>query len=73
MPVRAPDTEVVRTPGLIVHRLGCPPLVRAQFRAGGGYFEDKDEQYTDRINWLSFILYGDPHLTPGDLFPALKK
>ncbi len=33
----------------------------------------QDEQYQDRINWLSFILYGDPHLTPGELFPALKK
>ena len=25
----------------------------------------------DRINWLAFILYGDPHLDPGDLFPIL--
>ena len=33
----------------------------------------EDGQSADRINWLSFILYGDPHLTPGDLFPALKK
>ena len=24
----------------------------------------------DRINWLSFVLYGNPSLTPGDLFPA---
>ena len=27
----------------------------------------------DRINWLSFILYGDPHLTPGELFPVIRK
>jgi hypothetical protein len=33
----------------------------------------QDEQYADRINWLSFILYGDPHLTPGELFPAMRK
>ena len=33
----------------------------------------QDEQYADRINWLSFILYGDPHLASGELFPALKK
>jgi len=33
----------------------------------------QDEQHADRINWLSFILYGDPHLTPGDLFPAMHK
>ena len=25
-----------------------------------------------RLDRLSFILYGDPHLTPGELFPALK-
>ena len=31
----------------------------------------KDEQYKDSINWLSFILYGDPHLKPGELFPAM--
>jgi CHAT domain-containing protein len=27
----------------------------------------------DRINWLAFILYGDPHAEPGHLFPALLK
>lgn len=32
----------------------------------------QDEQHSGRINWLSFVLYGDPHLTPGDLFPALR-
>jgi hypothetical protein len=30
-----------------------------------------DEQHEDRINWLSFILYGDPHLMPGELFPVM--
>jgi CHAT domain-containing protein len=25
----------------------------------------------DRINWQAFILYGDPHTKPGELFPAL--
>jgi len=32
----------------------------------------QDEQREDRINWLSFILYGDLHLRAGDLFPALR-
>lgn len=26
----------------------------------------------DRINGLAFVLYGDPHIEPGDLFPALR-
>ncbi|MCE7980024.1 MAG: CHAT domain-containing protein [Caldilinea sp. CFX5] len=32
----------------------------------------QDEQHSDRINWLSFVLYGDPHLMLGDLFPDLR-
>jgi hypothetical protein len=28
--------------------------------------------FRDRIMWLSFILYGDPHIAPGDLFPILR-
>jgi hypothetical protein len=26
----------------------------------------------ERIHWLAYVLYGDPHTTPGDLFPALR-
>jgi hypothetical protein len=33
----------------------------------------EDGQAEDLINWLSFILYGDPHVMPGELFPALKQ
>jgi hypothetical protein len=25
------------------------------------------------VDWLAFVLYGDPHLMPGDLFPALRE
>jgi CHAT domain-containing protein len=31
------------------------------------------KQRGDRINWPAFILHGDPHTEPGDLFPALHK
>ncbi len=31
------------------------------------------KQRGDRINWPAFILYGDPHVEPGDLFPAMRK
>jgi O-acetyl-ADP-ribose deacetylase (regulator of RNase III) len=31
------------------------------------------KQQGDRINWPAFILYGEPHTEPGDLFPALRK
>lgn len=31
------------------------------------------KQRGDAINWLAFILYGDPYVKPGDLFPALKR
>jgi CHAT domain-containing protein len=24
------------------------------------------------VNWLAFVLYGDPHTRPGDLFPAMR-
>jgi hypothetical protein len=30
------------------------------------------KQAEDRINWLAYILYGDPHLAPRDLFPAMQ-
>ncbi|MBM4430937.1 MAG: CHAT domain-containing protein, partial [Chloroflexi bacterium] len=33
----------------------------------------QDEERQDDINWLSFILYGDPHLMPGELFPVMCK
>jgi CHAT domain-containing protein len=26
-----------------------------------------------RTDWLAFILYGDPHVQPGELFPALRQ
>lgn len=25
------------------------------------------------INWLAFVLYGDPHARPGDLFPVMQR
>ena len=28
--------------------------------------------WQDRSNWLAFVLYGDPHTRPGDLFPAMS-
>jgi hypothetical protein len=31
------------------------------------------KQQGDRINWPAFILYGDPRIEPGDLFPAMQK
>jgi len=31
------------------------------------------KQRGDGINWVSFILYGDPHTGPGDLFPVLDE
>ena len=31
------------------------------------------EEAEGQINWLAFILYGDPHLAPGDLFPAMRR
>jgi hypothetical protein len=30
-------------------------------------------QRRDRIIWLAFMLYGDPHIDPGDLFPTLRR
>jgi CHAT domain-containing protein len=30
------------------------------------------EEREGQINWLSFILYGDPRAMPADLLPALK-
>jgi CHAT domain-containing protein len=33
----------------------------------------QQEERNDQINWLSFILYGDPHLHPSDLFPLMRK
>jgi hypothetical protein len=30
-------------------------------------------RWQERIHWLAFVLYGDPHIRPGDLFPALRK
>jgi CHAT domain-containing protein len=30
------------------------------------------KQARDPINWLAYILYGDPHLEPGDLFSAMS-
>lgn len=27
----------------------------------------------DLVNWLAFILYGDPHIAPADLLPALRE
>jgi O-acetyl-ADP-ribose deacetylase (regulator of RNase III) len=33
----------------------------------------QQEERNDQINWLSFILYGDPHLRPSDLFPLMRK
>ncbi len=32
----------------------------------------QQEERNDQINWLSFILYGDPHLRPSDLFPLMR-
>ena len=29
------------------------------------------EEAKDQIDWLAFVLYGDPRLTPGDLFPVM--
>lgn len=31
----------------------------------------QDEQHGDHINWLSFVLYGDPHRMPAGLFPVM--
>jgi hypothetical protein len=31
------------------------------------------EEGHDNLTWLSFILYGDPRLKPGDIFPAFKR
>ncbi len=31
------------------------------------------KQRGDRSNWPAFILYGDPHIEPGDLFPILGR
>ncbi len=36
------------------------------------WFLKQTEENEDQINWLSFILYGDPHLMPSNLFPAFK-
>ncbi len=33
----------------------------------------QQEGATGEINWLSFILYGDPHLAPCDLFPIMRE
>jgi O-acetyl-ADP-ribose deacetylase (regulator of RNase III) len=33
----------------------------------------QQEERNNQINWLSFILYGDPHLRPSDLFPLMRK
>jgi len=30
------------------------------------------KQKKDAVNWPAFVLYGDPHSTPGDLFPAMR-
>lgn len=32
----------------------------------------QEETPEGRINWLAFVLYGDPHLTPGELLPAMQ-
>jgi O-acetyl-ADP-ribose deacetylase (regulator of RNase III) len=29
-------------------------------------------RWQDRINWLAFVLYANPHATPGDLFPLMR-
>ena len=31
------------------------------------------EFYKEAVDWLAFILYGDPHTLPGDLFPAMRQ
>ena len=33
----------------------------------------QQEEREGLINWLAFILYGNPHTMPGDLFPALRR
>jgi O-acetyl-ADP-ribose deacetylase (regulator of RNase III) len=33
----------------------------------------QQEEREGQINWLAFILYGDPHIEPGDLFPAMRR
>jgi hypothetical protein len=32
----------------------------------------QQEERLGLVNWLAFILYGDPHTLPGELFPALE-
>ena len=33
----------------------------------------RSDDHRIAINWLAFVLHGDPYTMPGDLFPALRK
>ncbi len=30
-------------------------------------------RWRDRIHWLAYVLYGDPHTKPGDLYPVMGR